>query len=36
MIDPNFIPGDQVGFRNQTKYKTLWGYVFRQVWNDME
>ena len=36
MIDPNFIPGDQVGFRNQSKYKTLWGYVFRQVWNTME
>ena len=36
MIDPNFIPGDQVGFRNQTKYKTLWGYVFRQVWNGYE
>ena len=31
MMDPNFIPTDQVGFRNQTKYKTLYQYC----WNLM-
>ena len=36
MLDPQKIPGDQLGFKNQTKYKTLRGYVFAQVWAEME
>ena len=35
MLDPQQIPGDQLGFKNQTKYKTLRGYVFAQVWAEM-
>ena len=35
MMDPQKIPGDQLGFKNQTKYKTLRGYVFAQVWAEM-
>ena len=33
MIDMNFIDIDQLGFSRQTKYKTLWGYVFKQCWD---
>ena len=29
----NQIPLDQIAFREQTKYKTMWGYVFRQEWD---
>ena len=31
MMDPNYIHQDQLGFRNQTKYKTLYQYC----WNLM-
>jgi hypothetical protein len=36
MLDPQMIPTDQLGFKNQTKYKTLRGYVFAQVWDTMD
>lgn len=35
MLDPQKIPGDQLGFKNQTKYSTLYGYVFDQVWQTL-
>jgi hypothetical protein len=36
MIDPNFIDIDQLNFARQTKYKTLWGYVFKLCWDSYE
>jgi hypothetical protein len=36
MIDPNFIDIDQLNFTRQTKYKTLWGYVFKLCWDSYE
>jgi hypothetical protein len=32
MMDPNFIDIDQHNFGKQSKYKTMWGYVFKQCW----
>lgn len=34
--DPNYINVDQLGFSKQTKYKTIWGYVFRICWDAYE
>ena len=36
MLDPGFITADQEAFRAQTKYKTLYQYVFNQVWDAYE
>ena len=36
MLDPNHADMDQLGFSRQTKYTTLFGYVFRQVWASYE
>ena len=36
MLDPTYINQDQLAFSKQTKYATLWGYVFRQVWDSYE
>ena len=35
MLDPEKLPGDQLGFKNQSKYKTFRGYVFAQIWAEM-
>ena len=34
--DPNYINVDQLGFSKQTKYKTIWGYVFKICWDAYE
>ena len=34
MKDPNFIDLDMIGFSRQSKYKTMWGYVFKQCWDE--
>jgi hypothetical protein len=34
--DPNYINVDQLGFSKQTKYKTIWGYVFRICWDSYD
>ncbi len=34
MIDPNYMTADRAAFATQTKYKTLWAYVFNQVRNE--
>lgn len=31
--DPNQMPIDQMNFKNQTKYKTLYSYVWNLEWN---
>ena len=36
MIDPNYLNMDQLMFSRQTKYKTFWGYVFKQCWDAYE
>ena len=36
MKDPNFIDLDMIGFSRQSKYKTMWGYVFKQCWDEYE
>ena len=36
MMDPNTLPSDQVGFIKQTKYKTLYHYVWNQVRQEIE
>ena len=36
MLDPNHADMDQLGFSRQDKYTTLFGYVFRQVWDSYE
>ena len=36
MLDPEKLPGDQLGFKNQSKYKTFRGYVFAQIWAEMK
>ncbi|MBR5828037.1 MAG: hypothetical protein IKY49_02220 [Paludibacteraceae bacterium] len=33
MDDPNHIAMDSLNFSRQSKYKTLWGYVFKQEWD---
>jgi hypothetical protein len=36
MMDPSHISMDQLGFRNQTKYKTLYQYVWNLVRQEIE
>ena len=36
MADPSQAAADMMAFKAQTKYKTLYRYVFRQEWNDYE
>ena len=36
LINPEFIPIDQSGFSKQTKYTTMWGYVFNEVYQSWE
>ena len=36
MEDPTYINTDRAEFAKQTKYKTLYHYVFRQEWNEYE
>jgi hypothetical protein len=36
MLDPNHADMDQLNFSRQDKYTTLFGYVFRQVWDSYE
>ena len=36
MLDPNHADMDQLGFSRQDKYTTLYGYVFKQVWDSYE
>ena len=36
MMDPNFLPSDQVGFIRQTKYKTFYQYVWNVVRQEIE
>ena len=36
MMDPNYIAMDQVGFRRQTKYGTLYQYVWNVVRQEIE
>ena len=36
MIDPNYIAMDQVGFIRQTKYKTLYQYVWNLMRDEIE
>lgn len=35
MIDPNLLPQLQLGFKNQEKYSTLYGYVFSLEWEKL-
>ena len=36
IINPSQSAADQVGFSEQKRYATLWGYVFRQEWDAYE
>ena len=36
LINPEFIQRDLYGFSKQTKYTTLWGYVFNEVYQSWE
>ena len=36
LINPEYIQQDQAGFSKQTKYSTLWGYVFNEVYKTWE
>jgi hypothetical protein len=36
MADPSQAAADMAAFKAQTKYKTLYRYVFRQEWNEYE
>ena len=36
MADPSQAAADMAAFKSQTKYKTLYHYVFRQEWNAYE
>ena len=36
MADPSQAAADMAAFKAQTKYKTLYRYVFRQEWNNYE
>ena len=36
MADPSQAAADMMAFKAQTKYKTLYRYVFRQEWNAWE
>lgn len=35
LMDPNYIDVDQQGFLKQTKYPTIYGYVFRICYDDL-
>ena len=36
LINREYIQQDQAGFSKQTKYTTLWGYVFNEVYQSLE
>ena len=36
MMDPNYLPSDQVGFIRQTKYKTFYQYVWNLMRDEIE
>lgn len=36
MMDPNYIAMDQLAFRNQTKYKSLYQYVWHVIREEIE
>ena len=36
LLDPSKRQQDEKNFKKQTKYGTLWGYVFMQEWNTFE
>ena len=36
LINPEYIQRDQMGFSKQSKYSTLWGYVFNEVYQSWE
>ena len=36
MMDPNYLPSDQVGFIRQTKYKTFYQYVWNLMRQEVE
>ena len=36
MINPEYVQIDHAGFNKQTKYTTLWGYVFNEVYKSWE
>ena len=36
LINPEYIQRDQGAFSRQTKYTTLWGYVFNEVYKSWE
>ena len=36
LINPEYIQRDQMGFSKQTKYTSLWGYVFNEVYQTWE
>ena len=36
LINPEYIQRDQGAFSRQTKYTTLWGYVFSEVYKTWE
>ena len=36
LANPTYMPIDQVGFRNQTKYKTLYQYVWNLMRDEIE
>ena len=36
LANPTYMPMDQVGFRNQTKYKTLYQYVWNLMRDEIE
>ena len=35
MMDPNYLPSDQVGFIKQTKYKSLQGYMIAKEYEKL-
>ena len=36
MIDPTKMADDAVAFRNQSKYTTMFGYLFAEEWNSYQ
>ena len=36
MVDPDHVAMDQMMFARQTKYTTMFGYVFKQCWDEYE
>ena len=36
IINPEYIQQDMAGFSKQTKYTTMWGYVFSEVYKTWE